>query len=143
MMAIDFSKALDTVNHTKLLQAVSSSTLKHNKVRWLVAYLQGRSASCRYLYVTSVCHAVRTGVPQGSTISPLLFNLFVSTYPNNVKVHTGYADDVHVAQLSMKPQIAATALTALSEAVGHWAREWDLRISAPNSNITLFTSDTQ
>jgi len=48
LMAIDFSKALDTVNHTKLLQAVSNSSLPHNTVRWLVAYLRGRSASCRY-----------------------------------------------------------------------------------------------
>ena len=33
MRAIDFSKAFDTVNHTKLLQAVSSSTLNHNTLR--------------------------------------------------------------------------------------------------------------
>ena len=65
----------------------------------------------------------------------------MSTYPNNVQHHTGYADDVHAAESSLKPQIAATALTAYAEGVGHWVRERELQISAPKSYITLFTSD--
>ena len=139
LMAIDFSKAFDTVNHTKLLQAVSNSTLPHNTVRWLVSYLRGRSAFCRYNRAASVCHAVRTGVPQGSAISPLLFNFFVSTYPDNAELQIGYADDVHAAASSVNPQTAATSLTAHAEAVGDWARERDLQISAPKSHVTLFT----
>ena len=95
-MANVLPSAFETSNHTKLLQAVSSSTLNHNTVKLLVAYLRGLSASLRYLGVTSVCHAVPTGVLQGSAISPLLFYLFVSTYPNNVQLYTPYADDVHV-----------------------------------------------
>ena len=81
ILYLDFSKAFDTVNHTKLLQAVSNSTLNHNSVRWLVAYLRGRSAFCRYNRATSVCHAVRTG--RASRISHLppvlqLLRLFLS-----------------------------------------------------------------
>ena len=84
LMAIDFSKAFHTVNHTKLLWAVSNSTLPPNYVRWLVAYKQDHSAACRYYDSMSVCNAVRTGVPQGSTISPFLLNCFVATYPQNL-----------------------------------------------------------
>ena len=85
---------------------------------------------------------MRTGVPQGSATSPLLFNLFVSTYPNGVQLHTGYADDVHAAESSVKPPIEATTLTTHAKAVGHWARERNLQITAPKSHIPLFTSDT-
>ena len=115
MMGINFSMAFETVNHIKMLQAVSSSTLNHNTVRWLVAYLRGRTASCRYLDVTSVCHAMPTGVPQGSVIIPVLFNLFFS----NVQLLTGYMNDVHTVESSVKPQITATALTAYAEVVGY------------------------
>ena len=66
--------------------------------------------------------------------------MFVS--PNNVQLHTGYSVDVHAAESSVKLQIAATAPTAHAEAVGHWARERDLQISAPKPHIALFTSDT-
>ena len=71
--SLDFSKPFDTVNHTKLLQAVSNSTLPLTYVRWLVVYLRGLSAACKHNDTTSVCNALRTGVPQGTAISPLLF----------------------------------------------------------------------
>ena len=44
-MAIDFSKDFDTRNHTKLLEAISSTSLHYNIIRWLSAYLRGRIAS--------------------------------------------------------------------------------------------------
>ena len=73
-------------------------------------------------------------------MSPLLFNLFVSTYLSNVQLHTSYADDA--AESPVKPQIAVTALIAYAEALGHWAMERDLQISALKSHITFFTSNT-
>ena len=82
-MAIDLSKAFDTVSHTKLIEAISATGLNHNIIRWLSTYLRGRFASCRYKDATSTCHAVRAGVPQGSVISPLLFNFFVANYPSD------------------------------------------------------------
>ena len=68
-------------------------------------------ASCRYKEATSTCHAVRAGVPQGSVISPILFNFFVANYPENVEIHTTYADDVHASHSSIRPQEAADPLT--------------------------------
>ena len=139
-MAIGFSKAFDTFNHAKLLQVVSSSTIIHNTVRWLVAYLRGRSVSCRYLNVTSR----RDGLPRSADWSPTwVSHIPAALQPVCVQLHTGCADDVHAAESSVKPQMAATALTAHAEAVGHWVRERDLHISAPETHITIFTSNTQ
>ena len=72
-VSIDFSKAFDTVTHTLLLASLSQTTLRHNTVRWLSAYLRGRIASCRYHHTTSPHRHARTGVPQGFCISPVLF----------------------------------------------------------------------
>jgi len=141
-MAIDLSKAIDTVNHTKLIAALSISSLHHNVIRWLSSYLRGRHAFCRYSEATSTCHAVRVGVPQGSVISPILFNFFVANYPENVELHTTYANDMHAAHSSTRPQEAADALTVHAESVRGWAEERDLQISTPKSFATLFTSDT-
>ena len=46
VVAVDISKAFDTVDITLLLDLISSSDLHPNLVRWLVSYLHGRSASC-------------------------------------------------------------------------------------------------
>ena len=92
-MSIDFSKAFDMVNHTKLIQSLIDSPLNHNTTRWLNTYLRGRMSSCRYNNTNSPSRHVRTGVPQGSCISPALFNFFVSTYPRSDVLTTSYADD--------------------------------------------------
>ena len=140
-MSIDFSKAFDMVPHTKLLSALSQTTLRHNTVRWLSAYLRGRMACCRYTYTTSPYRHVRTGVPQGSCISPTLFNFYVSTYPQSPQLTTSYADDFTDSFSSSHVPTAASALASHAELVAEWAADRGLAISSPKSTVTLFTSD--
>ena len=47
-IAVDISKAFDTVSHSLLIEMIHRSQLRCNLVRWLVAYLCGRKASCLY-----------------------------------------------------------------------------------------------
>ena len=138
-MAIDLSKAFDMVNHTKLLSALNSSNLPHNTLRWLSAYLKGRVASCRYNSTTSNKNYTRTGVPQGSCISPVLFNFFVSSYPQDDHLTLSYADDFTDSITSRNYRDAAPALTLQASRVHDWANERGLALSAPKSTITLFT----
>ena len=63
-MAIDLSKAFDTVSHTKLIAVIRANNITHNIVRWLSAYLRGRFASCRYKDATPACQAVRLVYPK-------------------------------------------------------------------------------
>ena len=78
-MSIDLSKTFDMVIHTKLISAFTHSPLRPNTKRWLSAYLKGRMACVRYNHATSFQRHTRTSVPQGSCISAVLFNFFVST----------------------------------------------------------------
>ena len=120
MMSLDLSKAFDIVDHTKLLSAISNSSLDHNTVRWLATYLRGRTATCRYHQSTSLRYNVRCGVPQGSVISPCLFNFFVSSYPNTSPLLTSYADDFTAAATSQNLQDAADVLTSHVADVMSW-----------------------
>ena len=70
-MAFDFSKAFDTVNHISLLKQILNTTLDNNSIRWLSTYLRGCTAAVTYLNTTSKQRIIRTGVPQGSVLSPL------------------------------------------------------------------------
>ena len=140
-VSIDLSKAFDTVNHNKLITSLQHSSLHNNTVRWLAAYLRGRSASCRYNNINSPHRHVHAGVLQGSCISPTLFNFFVSTYPHSDHLTTSYADDFTDASSSTDFELSASALTEHASRVTNWAEDHGLSISAPKSTVTLFTSD--
>ena len=142
-VSIDLSKAFDTVNHNTLISILTDSPLRNNTVRWLSAYLRGRLVSCRYNNISSPHRHMHAGVPQGSCISPTLFNHFVSSYPHSSHLTTSYADDFTDASSHTDFTQAASALTEHASRVSEWAENLGLSLSAPKSSVTLFTSDRQ
>ena len=143
-MCIDLSKAFDTISHTKLIAALIDSPLRSNTVRWLSAYLRGRRAMCRYNHAESPHRRTRTGVPQGSCLSPVLFNFFVSTYPqSNGITSTSYADDFTDFCSDPDISVAAARLTEHASRVSNWATERGMTLSAPKSTVTLLTPDNR
>ena len=96
LVTLDLSKAFDMVCHRTLLEKLSRTSLPPSLTRWLSGYLTGRQARTLFRGETSPARIVRTGVPQGSVISPTLFNSCVGSLtspPEGVNV-VSYADDV-------------------------------------------------
>ena len=142
-MAVDFSKAFDTVDHTALLRMIHESSMSANTVRWLCTYLRGRTASCHYSGERSSRVTIHVGVPQGSVLSPMLFNAYVSSYPHTAELCTSYADDFTASASHPDVGVATASLAAHARDVSAWADERKLQISAQKSTVTLFTSQTQ
>ena len=130
-MAIELSKAFDVVDHTKLIAALIDSNLRANTIRWLSAYLRGRKISCRYNHAISPHRSMWAGVPQGSCLSPTLFNFFVSTYPQSCNVlSNSYADDFTDSCARPSVPSAADCLTAHATRVSRWAADHGMTLSA-------------
>ena len=100
---------------------IHSFRLRHNLVRWLVACLHSRKASCLYQeHHSPSCH-VRAGVRQGYVIFPALFNHFVYDFPITDLDMTSYADDFTL--LASAPSIVEAEAKAnqLCSTLMRWA----------------------
>lgn len=140
-VAIDISKAFDSVDHTLLIEQIVESDLESNLVRWLAAYLRGRTASCLFRNTSSPLRIIHSGVPQGSVISPLLFNFFISDFPHHASQTESYADDVQISESSSDLPTLTAALNEDLAHVSQWADDKHLTIAPEKSSVTLFTPD--
>jgi hypothetical protein len=81
-------------------------------------------------------------VPQGSVISPALFNHFISDIPVPTPNIASYADDLTIFVSSPRLDAAEAELAVLLRNVSDWLVDKKLAVAPGKSSVTLFTPDT-
>ena len=75
MILLDLQKAFDTVDHGILLMKMEAPGFSQDVIRWFRSYLSDRRQLVELSGTLSSSAAISCGVPQGSILGPLFFNL--------------------------------------------------------------------
>ena len=77
-VAVDLSKAFDSINHNLLLAKLKAYGLSQSAMSLMSSYLLGRKQRVCLHGVCSSYSELRAGLPQGSLLGPPLFNIFIN-----------------------------------------------------------------
>ena len=93
---LDLSAAFDTPDHTILLQGLCNIGLSYTLITLFTSYLGGRMNAVK----TSARRTTQHGVPHGSLLGPILFNLYSLSIADIFKCHNlryhMYADNTQL-----------------------------------------------
>lgn len=146
---LDFSRAFDTLSHDRLLSKLRFLNFSEPAIEWFSSYLSARSQSTvvRTLDATktSSLRFLFRGVPQGSILGPLLFNIYVADlmHLSFNSVIQMYADDTQLIY-SFHPSNLSLAVDCLNVDLGNihkWSMENGLILN-PNKSVYLFLDPT-
>lgn len=140
----DMSRAFDTVDHHLLIAKLTKAGIRGPPNDWIRSYLYQRSQQVEINGSCSEKNIVARGTPQGSCLSPTLFNIFINDLPDSVNDQNRlatlilYADDTNILiSGESRVDVAETAQSSIN-AICSWCNNNGITLNPSKSVILEF-----
>ena len=139
LLILDFSKAFDLVGHQRLIKKLQYYGIRDTTLQWISAWLVGRTQKVVVDGASSSASPVKSGVPQGTVLGPLLFILYI----NDINANTTssirlFADDALLYRIIRTEQDAEELQKDLSQ-LCRWADVWQMDFNATKCHLLSVT----
>ena len=139
---VDLEKAFDTVNHKSLCEKLNHYGLRGNINLLIQSYLSNRKQFVSINGFESTLRDIVCGVPQGSSLGPLLFLIYINDFRLCIdKTETGhFADDTFIMYASQKLGQIESVVNHELKLVSNWLRLNKLSLNAGKTELIFFCS---
>ena len=139
---LDFSKAFDTVDHKILLSKLNHYGIRGPALNCVQSYLENILQYVLYNGVSSSRGLVKSGVPQGSVLGPLLYLIYVNDIanvsPNLLPIL--FADDTNVFLSGDSVDEMILTMNIEIKKITDWTVANKLSINIKKTHYMIFTT---
>jgi ribonuclease P/MRP protein subunit RPP40 len=141
MLLIDLAKVFDKVWYDGLIFKLHELNVPAHIISVLDSYLNHTKYSVYSENCTSQLHSILAGVPQGSSLGLLLFNMYLNNIPTNDKTQLAiYPNDTAVLSSSPLADIAMRRFQSYANDITNYCKNWRLQINASKCELVLCAS---
>ena len=144
LLLLDVSGAFDNVSHERLLHDLRTRRVDEKLVKWIASFLSERRTRIMMDDFTSEEHAISTGIPQGSPLSPILYifynaGLLETCAVDHDTTATGYIDDAAILACGDTTAETCAKLKVALEKAQRWATTHASKFAPDKFQLTHFT----
>ena len=137
---IDLQKAFDTVDHEILLQKLYMYGIRGKANKWFQSFLTNRKQYVTIGNYSSDFKTVQCGVPQGSTLGPLLFLIYINDLHfafEKILVHH-FADDTNLIFSSKNLATIESVMNCELKTLVDWLHANKLSLNEAKTEMIVF-----
>lgn len=140
MLMLDVEKPYDTVWQEAIVHKLLVANFPLYLVKMLHSFLKGRSFQVNVNGALSAIHGIPCGVPQGSVLSPTLYNIFTADVLMIDGVsYAFFADDTGFFATDNDPKIVTIKLQAAQNRLEEFQQKWRIKINPSKTQAIFFT----
>ncbi|CAB3997442.1 Hypothetical predicted protein [Paramuricea clavata] len=142
---IDLSKAFDLVDHRLLLQKLEQYGITPIALKWFKSYLNDRYQVVQIASSLSNPALIKSGVPQGSILGPILFLIFINDLPSYVGSSKPFlfADDSTLISSGSDLHELSVSLKSDMTSVSRWTNHNKMSLNPGKTKIMKIYSQSK